>query len=249
MIFGCEISDFDKKKRGPNFTKRCLKQTVLSLSFQNVAADVTRDNMKWSIMIWCFLASFSSLTKSSQRKLGAFDENLEYFFRGQACSEDRPWQCVAPAHFPPIFLPFSVAELPAVSPATQTHFHGGKRWAEQALGYLSCRYPQRRAEMIPKAELARMRNFPSLILNEWFFCFVGNLSWNFFIQCPELDIFRLLSLISIPEVWREIKISETEGFFWFVTLKIFQLGISASSALRPSGFPGNTPAHLPKASC
>lgn len=108
-----------------------------------------------------------------------------------------------------------------------------------------------RGEPILKAELATTGNFPPLILNEWFFllfCFVGNLSWNFFPQCPESEIFLLLSLISIPEVWKEIKISETEGyyyFFSFFTLKMFQLGISG----RPAGFPGSAPGSFGKASC
>lgn len=65
------------KKKCPNSTKNCLRQTGLGRSLQNAAVDVTRDNVEQSIIIWCFLVFFSSLAKNSQRKLGAFDENLK----------------------------------------------------------------------------------------------------------------------------------------------------------------------------
>lgn len=157
---------------------------------------------------------------------------------------DGPRQRAAPARIPP----FSIAELAVLPPATQAHFQVGKSWAEQALGVLSCVSAQCSREETCRPGLARTRNFPPLTSNEWFlFC------WKFVMEflhsVPQIRFFffffRLLSLISAPEAWKEMKISETEGF-----LILYLENISARHfswvCCETMKFPNNAPCSFAK---
>lgn len=157
---------------------------------------------------------------------------------------DGPRQRAAPARIPP----FSIAELAVLPPATQAHFQVGKSWAEQALGVLSCVSAQCSREETCRPGLARTRNFPPLTSNEWFlFC------WKFVMEflhsVPQIRFFFFFSgycLLSQPQKhekkWKYLK----QRGFWFFTLKTFQQGISAESAVRPWSFLTMPLARLPK---
>lgn len=106
--------------------------------------------------------------------------------------------------------------------------------------------PQCRGETIPKAELARTRNFPPLILNERFFLFCWKSVMEFLYSVPWIGYFPVIVSYLNPRSIKRNKNIWNRRVFLILYLENVSAMHFGTSVMSLWGFPGNTPCWFAK---